>query len=92
MAQAVEKQLEDVGGRVQSIADAVIGNVVPQVDCALIGIDTFDLSGAIYHKAGTLPLALCCRQGAVPESHKPLSGQIFDRTPPQLITRIITEE
>ena len=111
MAHAVEKQLKAVGGRVQLIPDAVIGNVVPQVDCALVGIDTFDFSGALYHKAGTLPLALCCRQfdkplyaaghslkrvdgplGAVPESDKPLSAQIFDRTPPQLITRIITEE
>ena len=62
MAQAVAKQLKDVGGRVQLIPDAVIGNVVPQVDCALVGIDTFDISGAIYHKVGTLPLALCCRQ------------------------------
>lgn len=111
MAHAVAKQLKDVGGRVQLIPDSVIGNVVPQVDCALVGIDTFDISGAIYHKVGTLPLALCCRQfdkplyaaghslkcvdgplGAVPESDKPLSAQIFDLTPPQLITRIITEE
>ena len=111
MAQAVEKQLKAVGGLVQLIPDAVIGNVVPQVDCALVGIDTFDFSGAIYHKVGTLPLALCCRQfdkplyaaghslkrvdgplSAVPESDKPPSAQIFDRTPPQLVTRIITEE
>lgn len=111
MVQSVEKKLKDVGGRVQLIPDSVIGNVVPQVDCALVGIDTFDFSGAIYHKVGTLPLALCCRQfdkplyaaghslkcvdgplGAVPESDKPLSAQIFDLTPPQLITRIITEE
>ena len=111
MVQSVEKKLKDVGGRVQLIPDSVIGNVVPQVDCALVGIDTFDISGAIYHKVGTLPLALCCRQfdkplyaaghslkcvdgplGAVPESDKPLAAQIFDLTPPQLITRIITEE
>ncbi|MCY4585071.1 MAG: hypothetical protein OXB98_03440 [Bryobacterales bacterium] len=111
MAQAVEKQLKDVGVRIQLIPDAMIGNVVPQVDCALVGIDTFDISGAIYHKVGTLPLALCCRQfdkplyaaghslkcvdgplGAFPESDKPFAAQIFDLTPPQLITRIITEE
>ena len=111
MVHAVEKQLKTVGGQVTLIPDAVIGNVVPQVDCALVGIDSFDFSGAIYHKVGTLPLALCCCQfdkpfyaaghslkrvegslDDVPESDKPLSAQIFDRTPPQLVTRIITEE
>ncbi len=44
------------------IPDAAMGNAVPSVDCALVGIDTFDRAGAILHKLGTLPLALCCRR------------------------------
>ena len=43
------------------IPDTAMGNAVPRIDCALVGIDTFDRAGAILHKLGTLPLALCCR-------------------------------
>ncbi len=43
------------------IPDAAMGNAVARVDCALVGIDAFDRTGAILHKLGTLPLALCCR-------------------------------
>ena len=43
------------------IPDAAMGNAVPRVDYALVGIDTFDRTGAVLHKLGTLPLALCCR-------------------------------
>ena len=97
--------------QVEVIPDTAIGNVVPEVDCALVGIDTFDVSGAVYHKVGTLPLALCCRRfgkpfyaaghslkrvdgplDPLPDCAKPPADQIFDRTPPELITRIITEE
>lgn len=42
------------------VADAAMGQVVPSIDCALVGIDAYDRSGAILHKVGTLPLALCC--------------------------------
>jgi translation initiation factor 2B subunit (eIF-2B alpha/beta/delta family) len=42
------------------IPDAAMGRAVPSVDCALVGIDAFDRPGAILHKVGTLPLALCC--------------------------------
>ena len=42
------------------IPDAAMGRILPTVDCALVGIDAFDRSGAIVHKVGTLPLALCC--------------------------------
>ncbi len=48
------------------IPDAAMGNAVPRVDYALVGIDTFDRAGAILHKLGTLPLALCCRQYGKP--------------------------
>ena len=112
MAQAVEKQLKDVGVRVQLIPDACDRQRRSRRWIALSSVSTRLTSrGAIYHKVGTLPLALCCRQfdkplyaaghslkcfdgplGAVPESDKPLAAQIFDLTPPQLITRIITEE
>ena len=110
MADALGEQFKPSGGQIELIPDAAIGNVVPEVDCALVGIDAFDLSGAIYHKVSTLPLALCCRQFAkplyaaghslkrvedpldsTPEPAKPSAAQLFDHTPSQLITRIITE-
>ena len=43
------------------IPDAAMGNAVPRVNYALVGIDAFDRTGAVLHKLGTLPLALCCR-------------------------------
>ena len=58
------EQLESTGLpglKVHLIPDAAMGNVVPEVDCALVGIDSFDRTGTILHKVGTLPLALCCR-------------------------------
>ncbi|HYM11250.1 MAG TPA: hypothetical protein VEU62_10980, partial [Bryobacterales bacterium] len=42
------------------VPDAAMGRIVPSADCALVGIDAFDRAGAILHKVGTLPLALCC--------------------------------
>ncbi|MBI3695611.1 MAG: hypothetical protein HY238_12330 [Acidobacteria bacterium] len=89
------------------VPDAAMGRIVPSVDCALVGIDAFDRSGAILHKVGTLPLALCCAH-----FHKPFyaaghsfklsptptaemlaaAGPRFDRTPPDLITGLITEQ
>ena len=48
------------------IPDAAMGRVVPEVDCALAGIDAFDQAGAILHKIGTLPLALCCARFGKP--------------------------
>ena len=65
MAEALRQRL---GGSVdvELIPDAEIGNAVPSVDCALVGIDTFDDTGAILHKVGTLPLALCCRHFGKP--------------------------
>ncbi len=42
------------------VPDAAMGRIVPDVDLALVGIDAFDDAGAIVHKIGTLPLALCC--------------------------------
>ena len=43
------------------IEATTIGNVVPHVDCAVVGTDSISRSGSILHKVGTLPLALCCR-------------------------------
>ena len=51
---------------VHLVPDAAMGNVLPIVDCALVGIDTFDRAGAILHKVGTLPLALCCKHFGKP--------------------------
>jgi len=51
---------------VHLVPDAAMGNIVPVVDCALVGIDTFDSAGAILHKVGTLPLALCCQRFGKP--------------------------
>ncbi len=51
---------------VRLIPDAAMGNAVPRVDCALLGIDSYDRDGAILHKVGTLPLALCCRHFGKP--------------------------
>jgi translation initiation factor 2B subunit (eIF-2B alpha/beta/delta family) len=93
------------------IPDSAIGNIVPQVDCAVIGVDTFDRTGAVVHKVGTLPLALCCRhfgkpfyaaghslkfterrlEGGLPEPDQELESQLFDCTPGELITRLVTE-
>lgn len=90
------------------IPDALMGQAAPLVDCALVGIDAFDGEGAILHKTGTLPLALCCAHFGKPfyaagHSFKlspartddllPARGEftLFDRIPPELITRIITE-
>lgn len=113
MAAAIEQGLRDRGAspRVRLVPDAAMGNIVPEADCALAGVDTFDSSGAIFHKAGTLPLALCCRYfgnpfyaaghtfkhspeplGRLPDPSKPAAEQLFDRTPAELITRLVTEE
>jgi translation initiation factor 2B subunit (eIF-2B alpha/beta/delta family) len=88
------------------VTDAEMGLAVEQADCALVGIDAFDSSGAILHKIGTLPLALCCQHfgrpfyalghsfklapGAVEELLEPEAP--FDRTPPGLVTAIVTEK
>ncbi len=63
MAAALRKGSGRAAGlaNIALIPDAAMGNAVPSVDCALVGIDTFDRTGAILHKLGTLPLALCCR-------------------------------
>jgi translation initiation factor eIF-2B subunit delta len=92
------------------IPDAAMGRIVPDIDCALAGIDAYDHAGAILHKIGTLPLALCCAHFgrplyAVGHSFKlaPVdtaallaaageAGAHFDRTPPDLITALITEQ
>ena len=94
---------------VHLLPDAAMGNIVPEVDCALVGIDTFDRTGTILHKVGTLPLALCCRHFNKPLFAAGLSlkqveheiqsppappqdePQLFDRTPAELITKLVTE-
>lgn len=107
----VEALREGLGGsaKIELIPDAAMGNVVPSVDCALVGIDTFDDTGAIVHKVGTLPLALCCRHFAKPfyaaghhlkrteqvlddssDAGKPVESRLFDRTPAELITQLVT--
>ena len=106
------EQLQSAGSQgltVRLVPDAAMGNVVPEIDCALVGIDTFDRSGAILHKVGTLPLALCCRHFNKPlfaaghslkqVEHKIQAPpelpegepQLFDRTPAELITKLVTE-
>jgi translation initiation factor eIF-2B subunit delta len=45
---------------VHLIEATTIGNVVPHVDCAVVEADAISRSGALRHKVGTLPLALCC--------------------------------
>ena len=92
------------------VPDAAMGRIVPSMDCALVGIDAYDRAGAILHKVGTLPLALCCAHFRKPfyaagHSFKlsPIDTEellratggpaaLFDRTPAELITRIITEQ
>ncbi len=59
MAEALRKGL-GASAEIDVAPDAAMGNLVPTVDCALVGIDTYDHMGAILHKVGTLPLALCC--------------------------------
>ena len=63
MAAALRKGSGKAAGlaNVALIPDAAMGNAVPRVDYALVGIDTFDRTGAVLHKLGTLPLALGCR-------------------------------
>ena len=63
MAAALREGAGRVAGlaNVAVIPDAAMGNAVPRVDYALVGIDAFDRTGAVLHKLGTLPLALCCR-------------------------------
>ena len=114
LRQGFAKLREESGTKTSSVVhlvpDTAMVNIVPVVDCALVGIDTFDAAGAILHKVGTLPLALCCKHfgkpfyaaghslkfsnrepGGLPEPEKSLTEQFFDRTPPELITQIITE-
>jgi len=95
---------------VEVVPDSTLANVVPLVDCALVGIDSYDRGGAILHKVGTLPLALCCRQfgkrfyaagHSLKLSEREVHGrpdpglspgeQLFDCTPRDLITAIVTE-
>jgi translation initiation factor 2B subunit (eIF-2B alpha/beta/delta family) len=67
-AAALRTGLADRGGgvRVELVPDSALANLVPLVDCALVGIDSYDGYGAILHKVGTLPLALCCRHFGKP--------------------------
>lgn len=87
------------------VPDAAMGRVVPSIDCALVGVDAYDRSGAIIHKVGTLPLALCCAHFRKPfyaaghsfklspvDTAELETGPHFDRTPPELITAIVTEQ
>jgi translation initiation factor eIF-2B subunit delta len=62
-AEALSTGFADRGGSalVEVVPDMAMANIVPLVDCALVGIDSYDRGGAILHKVGTLPLALCCR-------------------------------
>jgi translation initiation factor 2B subunit (eIF-2B alpha/beta/delta family) len=95
---------------VHLVPDSAVGNIVPRVDCALVGVDTILRDGAILHKVGTLPLALCCQRfgkpfyaaghsfkfteresKGLPEPDEALESQLFDCTPADLITKIITE-
>ena len=46
--------------QVHLIEAATIGNIVPHIDCGVVGIDSISRSGAVLHRVGTLPLALCC--------------------------------
>ena len=83
--------------------DAAMGKVAEEVDCALVGIDSFDEPGNLVHKVGTLPLALCCRRAGKPLyaaghsfkrtaqalAHHP-ADPLFDLTPADLVT-IVTE-
>lgn len=52
--------------QVHLVPDSAVGNIVPRVDCALVGVDTILRDGAILHKVGTLPLALCCQRFGKP--------------------------
>jgi translation initiation factor 2B subunit (eIF-2B alpha/beta/delta family) len=117
LAEALRSGLRPAAGTVSRqevvhlIPDSAIGNIVPQVDCAVIGVDTFDRTGAVVHKVGTLPLALCCKhfgkafyavghslkfterrlEDSLPEPDQALESQLFDCTPGDLVTRLITE-
>lgn len=68
MADALRFALKNKPGHkfVEMIPDDAIGRCVPLCDCALVGIDAFDGSGAIWHKIGTLPLAQLCSQFGKP--------------------------
>jgi translation initiation factor 2B subunit (eIF-2B alpha/beta/delta family) len=63
MADALRDALDATVGRerVELIPDDSIGQYAPHCDCALVGVDSFDASGAIWHKTGTLLLAKLCR-------------------------------
>jgi translation initiation factor 2B subunit (eIF-2B alpha/beta/delta family) len=92
------------------IEAATIGNIVPRVDCAVVGADAISRTGAVLHKVGTLPLALCCRHfgkplyalghslkqvdheiDEPPPPHSVPETRVFDITPAQLVTAIVTE-
>ena len=61
-----EESISETNSVVHLVPDTAMGNIVPVVDCALVGIDTFDAAGVILHKVGTLPLALCCKHFGKP--------------------------
>ncbi len=46
--------------------DAAVGELVQQVDCAIIGADGISSDSFLLNKTGTLPLAVCCREFDVP--------------------------
>lgn len=112
MADALRSALGGKPGHefVELIPDDAIGRFVPLCDCALVGIDAFDGTGAIWHKLGTLRLAQLCheigrpfyavghslkRSGVELAPAPPVDAQtgarLFDRTPGELITGILTE-
>jgi translation initiation factor eIF-2B subunit delta len=60
------------------IPDAAMGRRVSEIDYVIAGVDAFDAAGAVVHKIGTLPLALCCAY-----FHKPFyaAGHSFKLSP-----------
>jgi translation initiation factor 2B subunit (eIF-2B alpha/beta/delta family) len=112
MAEQLRRRLArpDREAVVHLVEATTIGNIVPQVDCAIVGTDSISRSGAVLHKVGTLPLALCCHYfekpfyalghslkqvdhefAELPPANSGLETQVFDLTPPELITCIVTE-
>jgi translation initiation factor 2B subunit (eIF-2B alpha/beta/delta family) len=112
MAEQLRRRLGRPGHEcaVHLIEATTIGNIVPQVDCAVVGTDSISRSGAVLHKVGTLPLALCCHYfqkpfyalghslkqvdhdfDELPPANSVLETQVFDLTPSELITCVVTE-
>lgn len=97
-------ELREGGLAVEQVEDPSAAAALARADLLLVGADTVFRDGSVVNKIGTRSLAAAARDAGVPvvvatETLKLAPGRardpdshLFDLTPPDLVTRVVTEE